>query len=98
MTAKTTLLALLLTGFGLLAQSQPAPAPNAETNRDELLRQALRQAIDAKTNPATAGPVPAAALSVPLPTPPLRAAPVAPAGTAPPDQAAPQDDLGYLRV
>ena len=89
MTAKTTLLALLLTGFGLLAQSQPAPAPNAETNRDELLRQALRQAIEAKTNPATAGPVPAAALSVPLPTPPLRAAPVAPAGTAPPDQAAP---------
>src|SRR5262245_18728306 len=88
MSAKTTLLVLFLTGFGLLAQSQPAPAPNADTNRDELLRQALHQAIEAKTNPATARPVPAAALSVPLPTP-LQATPVAPAETAPSDRSAP---------
>src|SRR5438034_402820 len=82
MTVKTTLLALLLTGSGLWAQTPPGPADNADTNRDEILRRALRQAIDAKTNLATAKPVPLAAPSVPLTEPEALASQVVPADPA----------------
>ncbi len=86
MTSKTTLLALLLTGSGLLAQIPPPPGDTAGTNRDEILRQALRQAIEARTNPATASTAPVAVPKVILtdsPVPSLRAGPTdaAAAGT-----------------
>ncbi len=54
MIVKTILLALLLTGFGLWAQTPsalPAPgAPAAATNRNELLRRALERAMAGDTN------------------------------------------------
>jgi general secretion pathway protein D len=64
---KTTLLTLLLTVFGLWAQTPPAlpPAPAlppdaaiktaANTNRDQMLRQAMQNALQGKTNAAVPG-------------------------------------------
>ncbi len=114
---KTTLLILLLTGAGLWAQTPPAPAftelptnaPSANTNHNDLLRQALRQALASKTNvtikaaalnPATNG----VATGVPTASPaPPAAAPALPAvaalgSPAPPtnvsaDAAAPRTNL-----
>src|SRR6266436_3559051 len=58
MTVKTTLLALLLTGSSLWAQIPSATPGVATTNKEEVLRQALRQALDGTaTNVATPAPV-----------------------------------------
>src|SRR5712691_437982 len=58
MTVKTTLLALLLTASSLWAQIPSATPRVATTNKDEVLRQALHQALDgAATNTATPAPV-----------------------------------------
>src|SRR5438045_2823967 len=58
MTVKTILLAFFLTCVGLWAQTPAATDDNANTNRDEILRQALRRAVEGKTNPPGALAVP----------------------------------------
>src|SRR3989442_10562467 len=72
MTVKTILLAFLLTSVGLWAQTPGATEDNANPNRDEILRQALRRAVEGKTNPPGAFSVP------PLTAPPAADTPVAP--------------------
>ena len=58
MTVKTTLLALLLTGFSLCAQIPSAKPGVVATNKDEALRLALRQALaGTTTNVAIPAPV-----------------------------------------
>ena len=58
MTAKTTLLALFLTASSLCAQIPSAKSGVVATNKDEALRQALRQALDGTTtNVAIPAPV-----------------------------------------
>ena len=98
---KTALLTLLLTGFGLWAQTPSfaplpsgAPPDSLGTNRDRILQQALQRAIAAGTNTAapatTANPVKAPAgadWSAPPPVVPNTPGPL-PAGT-PDDSAVP---------
>src|SRR5678815_2469685 len=57
MTVKKLLLALLLTSCVLPAQVPPSPGPSGQTNRDEVLRQALRRSIEGGTNTTTIVPL-----------------------------------------
>ena len=72
MTVKTTLLILFLTGLDLAAQTPLAPVADA-TNRDEILRAAVRRAIAGETNapaaPNLAGAVAASAPGAAIPEP-----------------------------
>jgi len=76
MTLKTPLLALLLTGSTLWAQVPlPAPAP-AQTNRDDVLRQALRRTIEGGTNTTAVLPIVQTDTNQPAAVPPVIGDPI----------------------
>ncbi|MBI3851506.1 MAG: hypothetical protein HY298_14705 [Verrucomicrobia bacterium] len=87
---KTTLLLLLMTSLVLLAQAPPdgypaAPAANAATitNRDELLRRAMRDRLAGKTNVTIVPTINPTATNVPAKPTAAPALPTLPAATAP---------------